>query len=112
MSFIRWLLQRITGLLLVLGLGTHTIVIHFSGHSPIDVNVVHDRLKDTFWLVFYIVFLAATLFHGLNGFYEVIDDYKPSQRLRALLGLALWGIGLLALVWGIYVLMAWSNLVI
>jgi succinate dehydrogenase hydrophobic anchor subunit len=110
MSFLRWVLQRLTGLLLVLGLGTHTIVIHFSGHSPIDVNVVQDRLKDVFWLVFYVVFLAATLFHGLNGVYEVIDDYKPGRSFRIFVSIILWGAGLLALVWGLIVLMKWHNM--
>ena len=112
MSFIRWLLQRITGLLLAVCLITHTVVIHFSGHSPVDMTVVHDRLKDNFWLVFYAVFLGATLFHGLNGFYEVIDDYKPGHRLQALLAVVLWGVGLVALAWGVYVLVQWHNMII
>ena len=112
MSFIRWLLQRLTGLILVLGLGTHTIIIHFSGHSPVDVNVVHERLKDTFWLLFYVVFLGATLFHGLNGLYEVIDDYKPSRGLQIFLGVMMWCAGCAALIWGLIVLMAWRNVVI
>ena len=123
----RWLLQRITGLLLAACLITHTVIIHFSGHSPVDMNVVHDRLKDNFWLIFYAVFLGSTLFHGLNGFYEVIDDYKlplkrdgkgrvlsdpSSHRLQALLGVVLWGVGLIALAWGVYVLVQWHNLAI
>lgn len=112
MSFLRWFLQRITGLLLAVCLITHTVIIHFSSHSPIDVNVVHDRLKDTFWLVFYIIFLSSTLFHGLNGFYEVIDDYKPSHGVQILLGIILWGTGLIALLWGVYVLASWRNIVI
>ncbi|MEW6026969.1 MAG: succinate dehydrogenase, hydrophobic membrane anchor protein [Planctomycetota bacterium] len=110
MSFVRWFLQRITGLLLVACLGAHTIILHFTGHSPVDINVVHDRLKDSFWLVFYIVFLASTLFHGLNGLYEVIEDYKPSRSVQSLLGIACWCAGFVALVWGVYVLMAWRNI--
>jgi len=112
MSFLRWVSQRLTGLILVLGLGTHTIIIHFSGHSPVDVNVVQERLKDTFWLLFYVVFLGATLFHGLNGLYEVIDDYKPSRGLQILLSIMMWCAGLVALIWGLIVLVAWRNLII
>ena len=74
------------------------------------MNVVHERLKDNFWLVFYAIFLGATLFHGLNGFYEVIEDYKLNHRLQVLLGVVLWGIGLIAGAWGVYVLAQWHNL--
>lgn len=112
MSFLRWFLQRITGLLLVACLGTHTVILHFTGHSPVDMNVVHDRLKDSFWLVFYIVFLSSTLLHGLNGVYEIVDDYKPSHGVQILLGIILWGAGLIALLWGVYVLVAWRNVII
>lgn len=105
-GFCRWFLQRLTGLLLALFLIIHIVVIHFSGNSPIDFKIVANRLADTFWLIFYILFLTNTIFHALNGLYGVIEDYNLSRSLRLFLSIILWAIGLVALIWGIHVLIS------
>ncbi|MFH0889026.1 MAG: succinate dehydrogenase, hydrophobic membrane anchor protein [Planctomycetota bacterium] len=105
-GFYRWFLQRFTGLLLALFLITHVVVLHFSGGSPVDFKIVVSRLANSFWLIFYVLFLTNTIFHALNGLYGVVEDYNLSRTLRLLLSVALWSIGLIAVIWGIYVLIA------
>ena len=108
-DFYRWFLQRLTGLLLALFLITHIVVLHFSGNSPVDFKIVVSRLANPFWLIFYILFLTNTIFHALNGLYGVIEDYNPSRALRLFLSVVLWSIGLIAIIWGIYVLMVFRT---
>jgi succinate dehydrogenase hydrophobic membrane anchor protein len=108
-GFYRWFLQRLTGLLLAVFLITHTVVLHFSGNSPIDFKVVVARLTNSLWLLFYVLFLTNAIFHALNGVYGVIEDYNPSRTLKVSLSAILWVMGLLAVVWGIYVLMVFHS---
>jgi len=108
-GFYRWFLQRLTGLLLAVFLITHIVVIHFSGNSPIDVNAAQARFQNPFWLIFYILFLTNTIFHALNGLYGIIEDYNPSAALRLFLSVVLWCTGVVALIWGILVILFWRN---
>jgi succinate dehydrogenase hydrophobic membrane anchor protein len=112
MSFYRWLLQRLTGIFLVLFLILHIITLHFSGHSSFDYQAVQGRFQDPFWFIFYFLFLPNTLFHGLNGLYGIIEDYKPSKGLKIILAIGLWGSGIVALIWGILVMLSWRIMVI
>ncbi|MDI6732766.1 MAG: succinate dehydrogenase, hydrophobic membrane anchor protein [Planctomycetota bacterium] len=109
MSFLRWFLQRLTGLVLAVALIIHIVVLHFSGDSPVSCQAVRERLSNPLWFVFYIIFLSATLFHALNGLYEIVQDYKPSRKVNLVLTVGCLVIGLIALIWGIYVLIAWVN---
>jgi succinate dehydrogenase / fumarate reductase, membrane anchor subunit len=108
MSFWRWLLQRLTALILVLGLATHILVMHFTGNSPIDVKAVAGRLHNPLWFTFYAIFLASTLFHGLNGTFGVLEDYKPSPIFRFLVEVCFIGAGAVAFIWGMYILICYS----
>lgn len=103
---IRWFLQRLTALILAVCLVIHIVVVHFSFAEIISFDAVARRIKaDNFWVFFYIVFLSTTLFHGLNGLYEIINDYAPSRNLRLVLAWLFWIIGILAFAWGVYVLL-------
>lgn len=106
----RWFLQRFTGIILSACLITHMVVIHFSGGEVIDFKSVLTRIQsNTFWTVFYIVFLTTTLFHALNGVYEIIEDYNPPRWLRISLAAGFWLVGMLATYWGIMTLVEWIN---
>ncbi|MBI4712478.1 MAG: hypothetical protein HY762_04135 [Planctomycetes bacterium] len=107
-AIVRWFLHRVTGVALAACLIVHTIVIHLSGESAINLHTVSGRIQDSLlWGVFYLVFLGAVLFHGLNGVYEIIIDYAPPVLVKNGAAILFSLIGLLAFVWGIVVLVSW-----
>ncbi|MEW5806214.1 MAG: succinate dehydrogenase, cytochrome b556 subunit [Acidobacteriota bacterium] len=78
-----WLIQRITGAFLLLFLGVHFFITHFSAkvvNSKIDFQTVADRFRETtFWHNWDWLLLAFALFHGVNGIRAIILDFgvKP-----------------------------------
>jgi len=103
-----WLLQRITALLLVIGMAVHFFIFHFSPGryaSRYYEEIIH-RFCTPGWITFHICLLALVVFHGLNGLWGIFADYCWSERTvrcvkRALwlTGLVLFGIGVYILIW-------------
>ncbi len=101
-----WLLQRVTGVLLIAGLILHFAVMHFSGTQQITYAFVMKRLSDPWWKTFDIAFLLTAILHGFNGFRGLAIEYVGSERLLRLsqtviflfaAGLALAGIYIVSL---------------
>ncbi len=93
-----WLLQRITGIFLVVFLFTHMNVNHLTlGDRLLDFTLVNERLSGSLgWKIFYIFFVPSATFHAVNGIWGIIADYRPTTGVRyvtlgflALIGLAL-----------------------
>ena len=91
-----WLLQRITGLFLAFFLIVHLNVMHFSqGSLEIDFAAVTQRLQSSpFWGIFYLLFVPAVVFHGLNGIWGIYLDYQPGPRAKKSVLAILWLIGI------------------
>ncbi len=71
-----WLLQRITGALLLIFVGLHFFITHFAAEGNIDFKVVTDRFMGTsFWFHWDWILLALALFHGVNGIRAIILDF-------------------------------------
>lgn len=106
LSLFRWLLQRITAILLVLFLAIHIITIHFIPAEVVNLDNVMGRIHgSTFWLIFYGLFLITALFHGLNGVYEIIIDYNPPTVLRRTVTVLFCLLGVAAFVLGLQTLL-------
>ncbi len=104
-SLVRWFLQRLTAIILLACLGIHIAVLHFAS-EPINLQFVINRIEgNIFWAIFYLVFLASTLFHGLNGLYGIIVDYAPSDNLKRLFAWLFWIVGSMSFAWGVRVLL-------
>ncbi|HEX9916245.1 MAG TPA: hypothetical protein VGB16_00780 [candidate division Zixibacteria bacterium] len=98
-----WLWQRITGILLAFFVVVHLNVLHFSQRQFIDFNVVSQRLgSSSWWVIFYLVFIVVVLFHGLNGAWQIIHDYRPSPGAQKAIKAFLWILGVVATVYAIY----------
>ena len=99
-----WLGQRITGVFLAFFVIVHLNVLHFGGGEKfIDFNAVTQRLQSSVgWRIFYVVFLAVVLFHGLNGVWGIIADYRPSPGAGKAIKAFLWILGIVATVYGIF----------
>lgn len=77
-----WLLHRITGVILVVGLLYHFILMHFMGHDNYSYEAVMQRLSEPSWKVFNIVFLFSALYHGFYGLNGLITEYVKGNSLK------------------------------
>ena len=95
-----WLFQRITGALLAIFLFTHVKVLHwdfdFTTQGLIDFAFVLDRLQGSIgWAIFYFLFIVSALFHGLNGLWAVVLDFRPAKKIQVAWLSIMWAIGIL-----------------
>ncbi len=98
-SALTWFLQRISGILLAFFLITHLNVHHLfhdiTAHGIIDFASVRENLASSFWWkVYYIVFVPFVVFHGLNGFWQIIADFRLSSGAAVLIRALFWVLGI------------------
>ncbi|MCB0280275.1 MAG: hypothetical protein KDD94_12275 [Calditrichaeota bacterium] len=77
--------QRISGLVLVILLLVHYFMMHstaLGGHSHEETV---RRLSNFGWQAFYLCFIFLGLYHGLNGIWNIVQDYNLSPRMRMLI---------------------------
>ena len=106
-----WVTQRLTGLFLAIFLLTHVKVLHWdfdftkASSGLLDFSFVTGRLHgSSVWLIFYFLFIISALFHGLNGLWAVVLDFRPSKTIQTTWLAAIWAIGILFAIWGFYTL--------
>ncbi len=96
-----WFIQRITGILIAFFVIVHIDVLHFGKEYLIDFHAVTQRLQSSgLWVVFYLFFIPVVLFHGLNGLWGVIQDYRPSPGTEKSVKAVLWILGVVATIYG------------
>ena len=91
-----WLVQAVTGLLLVALLGTHMIVHHFVVEGGLrDFQQVMDYVANPIVMVMEILFVIVATIHALLGVRAILVDLRPSAgAMRAIE----WGMRIVALV--------------
>ena len=105
-----WLGQRVTAVVLIVGLLTHIVDTHLFNLGHLSYLNIGDRLGSSFFVVIDISLLAAAIFHGLNGARMVVLDYwLQSRASRLALTIALWVFGLLTFVYGTWALWPWIS---
>ncbi len=88
-----WLFQRISGILIGVILFIHLGAIHFG------VGVVD--LGSPAWKVFHLFFVILLLYHILNGFWLIIEDYVQTAWMRiSFFGLS-WVVGIVFFILGL-----------
>jgi succinate dehydrogenase / fumarate reductase membrane anchor subunit len=101
-----WFLQRITALMLTVFLFMHVRALHFgTAGRMIDFRFVTERLQGPlagWWTFFYLLFVPAAMFHGLNGLYGILLDYAPSVAFRRVMLVLVWIVGLGMCVFGYF----------
>lgn len=72
-----WLIQRITGAVLLVFLGLHFFITHFAVEGNINFQIVTERFsrKASFWHAWDWMLLGLALFHGVNGIRAIILDF-------------------------------------
>lgn len=103
-----WVLQRVTAVLLIVTLAIHLTVNFILGIEDVGYETVGERLAHAGFAASNIILLASGVFHALNGLRLVLMDYWFASRQRALLlTIALWVVGVAAMVYGTWALWAW-----
>ncbi len=102
-----WLAKIVTGLLIVVVLGIHLVVNHFAGKTGLltYADVVAYYANPLIPLM-EIAFLVLVVSHALIGVRSVILDLQPSRRALAAVNWVLTGIGIVAVVYGIWLVQA------
>mgnify|MGYP000032404282 CR=1 FL=1 len=104
-----WLLQLITGALILVLLAIHMTVIHldavlayFGIHTGdvLSYAAVTERGRSPAWLVLYLALLLVALYHGLYGLRSVLIEVFYTRRSGRLVTTAVIIIGLIAFAYG------------
>lgn len=100
-----WFFQRVSGVALLITLFLHFWVLHYASEGPVTYQKVMARLLSPAWKALDIAFLVFAVYHAMNGFKMIIDDYVHTSGVRAVLVGALWvvaigffGLGVLTIV--------------
>jgi succinate dehydrogenase hydrophobic anchor subunit len=103
-----WLAQRVTAVVLIVGLFTHLVATHVFNLGHLSFLNISDRLGSTFFVVIDVSLLAAAIFHGLNGARMIVLDYWLKTRgSRLALTIGLWVLGSVTFVYGLWALWPW-----
>ncbi len=107
--FCAWFLQRITAIFLAGGLIAHFWIVHYLiSKGSQNIAEVINRLTSTGWLIFYLCFLAALVYHGLNGIWAIFIDFNPGKGLKKAFYVLLYSIGIFTFSAGTVVLL-WAT---
>lgn len=71
-----WMLQRITGLALVILTVGHYIMMHYTPESGHDYDWTAGRLASPIFKGMYLGFITIGMYHGLQGCWNVVRDFK------------------------------------
>lgn len=104
-----WLFQRVSAVFLVAGLAVHFLVLHFMIERPVTMAKVAERLQAPGWMAFDALLLLCALYHALNGVYGVLLDFKPSDGLARMGAYALWAVGGVGAVVGLWNLLPFAR---
>ena len=104
-----WFLQRISAVILVIVLGFHIGLLHFSnGGEPLSYSDIIARLKTPVLISLDILLLIFGLYHALYGLYSVFLDFDSGKKeklivlgLLVVMGLGFVGFGLFGLFYTI-----------
>jgi succinate dehydrogenase hydrophobic membrane anchor protein len=103
--FYSWFLQRITAIFLAGGLIAHFWVLHYLlNKGSQDIAEIINRLTSTGWIIFYLCFLAALVYHGLNGLWAIFVDFNPGKGLKKAIYVLLYATGVFTFSGGAVVL--------
>ncbi|MFX0116285.1 MAG: hypothetical protein ACFFB3_17175 [Candidatus Hodarchaeota archaeon] len=104
---LHWGFQRITGFLLIFLVGAHLLFEHFieTETGPASFQSVTERLQNPLYFLVDILLLVIALYHALNGTRTVLLDLALPPKLQAIITYLLIIIGVLATVYGTWLLM-------
>jgi succinate dehydrogenase / fumarate reductase membrane anchor subunit len=99
-----WVIQRVTGIALVILMIGHYILMHYNPDSGHTYQAVLNRMSYSWYRIIDVSFLVLGMYHGLNGIWGIFRDYKLKtwQNYTIVSLLLIFGIAFLA--WGITII--------
>lgn len=97
-----WMLQRFTGILLLVFVGGHLWVEHFMNTTT---NIVSLRLSHWIYSFLDLGLLVIVVYHGLNGLRSIIKEYMMTNY-NVWIDVFLWILGIFTIIWGLDILWA------
>ena len=101
---IEWFFQRITGVVLLIGLIVHFQTMHYSGAGQISHESILARLSNPYWIAFNIIFLLSLTYHGFNGLLGIMLEYVRSDKMQKVLEGVLIILAITLVSVGVYIL--------
>ncbi|MDI3317915.1 MAG: hypothetical protein QJR14_09925 [Bacillota bacterium] len=95
-----WILQAVSGALLLFFLGEHIVINHFSGLLTRAEVIGH--LRNPWWWVVESGFLVTVTFHALAGIRAVLFDLGLDAGWRRRVTLGAWLLGALMVGYGLW----------
>ena len=95
-----WILQRITGVALVVLMIGHYILMHYQPESVHTYCAVLVRMQFSWYRIIDLTFVTLGLYHGLNGICGIFRDYNMKPWLNLTVISLLIIIGIAFLMWG------------
>lgn len=95
-----WLLQRISGIVLLLLLVLHLLQVHGYSQDSWIYRALLQHIGSSTWKVFDISFLVLAVYHGMYGIYSVARDYINRPLIVRVISVVLLIVGLAALLKG------------
>ncbi len=105
-SVISWLLQRVSGAVLVVLLAIHFWIGHYANwETPVTFAGVQMRLQSAAFITIDSILLISVVYHGLNGIRNIILDYPSAltAHIRSV-SFILLIIGIITVISGLYIL--------
>ncbi len=88
-----WYLQRITGVfLLIFALG-HYFMVHWTESSGHTFDATVARLQNPIYVFLYLGFVLLGFYHGLQGIWNIIRDFKLPKAVYTLSAIVLFLLG-------------------
>jgi succinate dehydrogenase / fumarate reductase membrane anchor subunit len=98
-----WMIKIFAGLLIVVLLGLHFIVNHMvAPNGLLSWADVVRYYKNPIIPIVEVLFLIAAVSHSLIGTRSILLDLKPGRRLLQILDVIFIGVGVTAVIYGIW----------
>lgn len=82
MEPIAWLLQMLTGLLMILLVTVHFYVTHMVSHDALSYSEVVSRVEKPEFQMLYALLLLVVSFHAFNGLRAILLDTSGGMRKK------------------------------
>jgi len=99
-----WVLQRISGLALVVLMIGHYILMHYQPESGHTYGAVLTRMQFSWYRIIDLSFITLGLYHGLNGVWGIFRDYQLRPWLNLTIFSSLILVGIAFLTWGFVII--------
>jgi len=109
-----WSWHILSGVVIAVLLGIHMAIMHMDAvleilgigsGDPIRSDAVFYRSRQLYFMITYIILLAAALFHGLYGLRSMLCELSLSRALEKVIGTLCTAVGLVLFIYGSYVAM-------